>query len=125
MVNKNLNISIIIIGYNTQQELLRLLDSINSMRGTNHILEVVYVDDGSQDNSYKLFEQSNLKIKKVGKKLDKNFGRAYATQAGIDLAKGFWYLFLRSNEIVSTNLILEYQKHIVQKKSIAYTHVVF
>ena len=48
---KNLNISIIIIGYNTSSELKKLLLSINNINASENILEVIYTDDGSRDLS--------------------------------------------------------------------------
>jgi dolichol-phosphate mannosyltransferase len=53
-------------------------------------LELIFVDDGSKDNSYslleKFFEQHPTKIKLV--KLTRNFGQTPAIQAGLHYARG-------------------------------------
>ena len=119
-MSKKLQISIIIIGYNTSSDLLRLLGSIKVTRGSENILEIIYIDDGSSDSSFEQFKSFPLAIHKRGKKLDKNRGRAYATNAGISMARGDWCLFVRSNEIFSSNLLLEYKKIVAKKKMLAY-----
>lgn len=124
MINKKLNISIIIIGYNTCQELERLLKSINNLNKSYHILEVIYVDDGSQDSSLKSFKRFSLNFKKKFHKNDINRGRAFSTQAGINIASGDWFLFIRSNEIASKNLINEYSLAISKYSGLAFMGVV-
>ena len=119
-MSKKLQISIIIIGYNTSSDLLKLLGSIKVARGSENILEIIYIDDGSSDSSFEQFKSFSLAIHKRGKKLDKNRGRAYATNAGISMARGDWCLFVRSNEIFSSNLLLEYKKTMAKKKMLAY-----
>ena len=56
-----------------------------------------------------------MAINKREQKLDKNRGRAYATNTGISMARGDWCLFIRSNETFSSNLILEYKKTMAKK----------
>ena len=124
MMNKKLNISIIIIGYNTCEELERLLKSINNLNKSDHILEVVYVDDGSQDSSLKIFKHFNLNFQKKFHKNDINKGRSFSTQAGINIASGDWLLFIRSNEIASKNLINEYSLAISRYSGLAFMGVV-
>ena len=71
-----------------------------------------------------IFNNFNLKFHKVGKNLDKNCGRSFATQQGINLARGLWCLFVRSNESVSPGLILEFKKAIISNSALAYMGVV-
>ena len=123
-MNKNLQISIIIIGYNTRADLLKLLESINLINGSENILEVIYVDDGSSDDSYKQFKAFPMIFKKRSKKLNKNHGRAFATNSGIEMARGKWCFFVRSNEVLSPNIIIEYKKTMINKKMLAYMGLV-
>ena len=58
-----MKISIVIIGYNTAGTLSLLLDSINKLNYSDWC-EVVYVDDGSCDGSFLLFERFNLRFVK-------------------------------------------------------------
>ena len=99
-------ISIVIIGYNTKNELHELLLSINKI--TNQSIEIVYVDDGSQDRSYDLFKNFKTQHMKNGKKLIKNKGRSYATQHAIDMANGAWLFFVRSNEVLFLDTLDQY-----------------
>ena len=124
MINKKLNISIIIIGYNTCQDLAKLLTSINNLNKGYHILEVVYVDDGSQDSSLRLFKNFSLNFQKKFHKNDINRGRSFSTQAGINIAKGDWFLFIRSNELASKNLISAYSLAISKFSGFAFMGVV-
>ena len=105
-MEKNHLISIIIIGYNTKNELYKLLLSINKI--TNHSIEIVYVDDGSQDKSYDLFKNFKTQHIKNGKRLVKNKGRSYATQHAVDMANGAWLFFVRSNEVLFFDTLSQY-----------------
>ena len=120
----NYKISIIIIGYNTYEQLKSLLFSIACLKMSEHILEVVYVDDGSTDSSFELFNTFNLRPSKKSEKFSCNRGRVFATQAGIDLAAGNWYLFVQSNEVFSSNVLVEYINTIEHSKAKAYVGVV-
>ena len=103
------DLSIIIIGYNTQKELFNLLTSINSQNldKKKHI-ECIYVDDGSTDFSIDCFNKFDLLFHKKCISLKKNLGRVYATQKGIDAATGNWFLFIRSNLVFEKNSINEF-----------------
>jgi len=116
----NLKISIIIIGYNTAKELAALLNSINNLEDQKHLWEIIYIDDGSKDESYHVFKTFNSPCVKLGKQLPANSGRTFATQEGINLASGVWYLFVRSNEIVSTNLIVQFKQTMKKTRAYAY-----
>ena len=71
-MNTKMKISCIIIGYNTCNELELLLESINNQDYHQKDIEVIYVDDGSDDNSYALFTDYDLKYLKQSIKLEKN-----------------------------------------------------
>ena len=105
------DLSIIIIGYNTQNSLLRLLSSINLQQfNQKYNIECIYVDDGSTDSSVEYFEKYNLLFEKKCIKLKKNKGRVCATQRGINAATGKWLFFVRSNVFLKKNLFKEYFK---------------
>jgi len=121
MKNNPLYISIVVIGYNAGGTLKKSLESINNLIVDNHTIEVIYVDDGSADNSFEIFADYNLKFNKKQLKLNKNQGRSYARSEGIKLASGEWLLLLNSNIVVEPNLILEYSKSQLNKNSYAYS----
>jgi len=120
----NYKISIIIIGYNTCKQLKSLLFSIACLKMSEHILEVVYIDDGSTDSSFELFNTFNLEFNKNSERFSSNRGRVFATQRGIDLAIGNWYLFIQSNEVFSSNILAEYINTIEHSRAKAYVGVV-
>lgn len=106
--------SIIVIGYNTSTELISLLGSINNILYNKNDVEIVYVDDGSTDNSLELFQNYNLKFKKTSFGFVNNLGRNSARNKGVELATGEWLLFLNSNVIVNQDIICSYQQLIQQ-----------
>jgi len=113
-------ISIIIIGYNTCNQLNRLLESINNQKLDNQLIEIIYVDDGSSDKSFQMFNDFITPHKKISKKFQKNSGRVEATQKGINLATGKWLFFIRSNEFLNSNTLMEYSLAIKSNLGIAY-----
>lgn len=89
-------LSIIIPVYN-EAENLRLLHPrlTQVLDNLNKEYELIYVDDSSTDNSYKLlqgFTQSNTKVKII--RLVRNFGQTLAIQSGIDHSKGDILIFM-------------------------------
>ena len=112
-------ISIIIIGHNTKPSLIKLLHSINQQKTPTNIIETIYVDDGSSDDSFESFEKYNLSFKKKSIKLKKNCGRVVATQKGINIAEGVWFLFVRSNVVLDPLLLSEYLRSIESNNAIA------
>ena len=114
------NISIVIIGYNSQNELSQCLDSLNKIKPNQSLNEIIYIDDGSNDDSDNVFKNSKLPCKKKFHKFSKNQGRVFATQKGIELASSSWILFLQSNVVVNSNIINEYLKAINQFSATAY-----
>ena len=114
------NISIVIIGYNSQNELSQCLDSLNKIKPNESLNEIIYIDDGSNDDSDNVFKNSKFPCEKKFHKFSKNQGRVFATQKGIELASSSWILFLQSNVVVNSNIINEYLKAINQFSATAY-----
>jgi dolichol-phosphate mannosyltransferase len=77
--------------------------------------EIILVEDGSPDQSWKAIEKEcQLNKKVVGIKLSRNFGQHHAITAGIDAAKGEWIVVmdcdLQDNPAEIKNLFFETQK---------------
>jgi len=106
------NVSIIIIGYNSLNTLKQLLPSLGSLNTQNVNLEIVYIDDGSKDNSIDFFKSYSLNHKKICYQVSKNKGRVHATAMGIEQANGDWYLFVQSNMILDSQMLQHYIKGI-------------
>ena len=75
-------ISIIIPAYNEED---KIKDTLESIKGISEINEIVVVDDGSSDNTTKI--ASEIKDNKIKVfKLDKNRGKGYALNYGLEIA---------------------------------------
>lgn len=90
MDTKNIYLSIIIPVFNEEKSLSRLCEEIvTACRNLNKSYEVIFVDDGSKDQSFfilqKLAEQ-NSRIRVIS--FGRNFGQTAALAAGIDRACG-------------------------------------
>lgn len=85
-----MNLSIIIPLLNEEESLQELHDWIVSvMKTNNYSYEVIFIDDGSTDNSWSIIERlshENPNIK--GIHFLKNFGKSQALHAGFAKAKG-------------------------------------
>ena len=115
-----MKISIVIIGYNTAENLKELLVSLKKIKLNKDLFEIIYVDDGSLDSSVNIYKSCNLKIVKKHYHFKTNRGRVVATSKGVELASGEWILFLQSNVIVDSNVLKEYIKIISKKRALAF-----
>ena len=85
-----MRLSLIIPLFNEVDSLIELNKAIIKVVSSMKIkYEIIYVDDGSTDNSWNIITQlckssTNLK----GIKFLRNFGKSQALSAGFDLAKG-------------------------------------
>jgi len=83
-------ISIVIPVYNEEENLLPLYEELyDIINHTNEEYEIIFVDDGSTDDSYKILKklsESNSKIRVI--KLRRNYGQTAALQAGFSYARG-------------------------------------
>lgn len=83
--------SIVIPVFNSSLSLEELWDGINAVfEGTNENFEVVFVDDGSEDNSWDILtaikERDPQRVTAV--RLSRNFGQHNTTLCGLGFAKG-------------------------------------
>jgi glycosyltransferase involved in cell wall biosynthesis len=87
--SKKLSVSIVIPAYNSQQSILACLTSIEqSGFNINHQnkLEVIVVDDGSEDKTWKIIKESNLSLNLIALRQNKN-GQAQALNTGLSVAE--------------------------------------
>ena len=91
-----MKISVILPVYNEEDNLDRLNSELLDVLLTlNHDFEIIYVDDGSTDNSYNIIEKfsnNSEKIKII--RFKKNFGQTPALMAGVENSGGEIVVFL-------------------------------
>jgi glycosyltransferase involved in cell wall biosynthesis len=85
-----MNISIVIPLLNEEESLNELYRWIADVMQSNGFLyELIFIDDGSTDNSWKLIEGLSKKNPTVkGIRFQKNYGKSQALHAGFAMAKG-------------------------------------
>ncbi|MEN8788581.1 MAG: glycosyltransferase family 2 protein [Flavobacteriaceae bacterium] len=85
-----MNLSIVIPLLNEEESLKELHDWIAQVMQSNHFLyEILFIDDGSTDNSWSIIEalaSENPQVK--GIRFLKNFGKSQALHAGFGVAQG-------------------------------------
>lgn len=85
-----MDISVVIPLLNEKDSLNELYDWIAKVMQSNRFsYEIIFIDDGSTDNSWDVITSLSLKDKNVkGIKFLKNFGKSQALHAGFEKAKG-------------------------------------
>lgn len=85
-----LDLSIIIPLYNEKESLIELNDRILvNFENTKYAFEVIYVDDGSSDDSWEIICDLARKYDNIkGISFAKNYGKSQALNAGFKYAKG-------------------------------------
>ncbi|MAE07988.1 MAG: glycosyltransferase [Bacteroidetes bacterium] len=85
-----MDISVVIPLYNEEGSLIELNDWILKVMRSNHFsFEIIYIDDGSSDNSWQFiqnFSEENTSIK--GIRFRKNYGKSAALNEGFKVACG-------------------------------------
>ncbi|MDR1420827.1 MAG: glycosyltransferase family 2 protein [Treponema sp.] len=97
-----MNISIIIVNYNTKDLLRNCLDSI--YRHSRDIgFEVIVSDNGSLDGSVEMIKESFPGVKIIENR--KNIGFGAANNRGLDSASGNYVFYLNSDTVLLNNAI--------------------
>lgn len=97
-----IDLSIIIVSYNTKEFLKECLISIfNNKENLN--IEIIVIDNASSDGSVDLIKKEFPKTILIQNK--KNLGFAKANNLGIKKAKGKYVLFLNSDTVLRSNVL--------------------
>ncbi len=96
-------ISVIVPVYNVEKYLNECVDSILTQTYKN--LEIILVDDGSKDNSPRICDDYAAKYANVKAIHKKNGGASTARNAGIDAAKGEYFMFVDSDDTIHKKMI--------------------
>ncbi len=83
-------LSVIIPAYNEEKCIKPIYTAINTLLTENHIeSEFVFVDDGSNDNTYKTISELSVENENIiGLHFSRNFGKESAISAGLATATG-------------------------------------
>ena len=85
-----MNISVVIPLLNEKESLLELTDSlVDVMKSYNFSYEIIFIDDGSSDNSWDIIEELSSKSDTIkGIKFHRNYGKSQALHAGFLKSQG-------------------------------------
>ena len=85
-----MNISVVIPLLNEQESLVELTDSLKDvMKSYNFSYEIIFIDDGSTDNSWDIIEELSSKSNTIkGIKFHRNYGKSQALHAGFLKSQG-------------------------------------
>ncbi len=97
-----MNLSIIIVSYNTKDLLLQCLKSIYKENIIKSIFEVIVVDNNSSDATCGMIKQEFPRVRLVENADNKGFTKA--NNQGIRISRGNYILFLNPDTVVKNNV---------------------
>ena len=114
MTKLNLDISIIIINYNRSNYIERCLRSCIDQIVFNKSYEIIFVDDGSKDNSFKIAKKFASSIRLF--KLKRNKGISYASNFALKKSKGKFFIRVDSDDFINKHTI-DFMSQILEKNN--------
>ena len=87
-----ISVSILIPAFNEEKTILQILEKVKAVKFDGVDMEVIVIDDGSQDKTVELLE-ANPKLYQTLIKMPANGGKGAAVKAGIAAASGDYILF--------------------------------
>lgn len=96
-------VSVIVPVYNNKHFVKRCVKSIT--RQSYEKVEIIIVDDGSNDGTEKILDKISEKNKKVTVVHKKNFGVSSARNLGIEMAHGDYIMFVDADDVIKRNCI--------------------
>lgn len=116
MFTDNETVSIIIPVYNAEKYLERCISSLFDQ--TYHDLEIVLIEDGSDDQSKAVCEEYNRKYQNViYLSHSENQGQVKTRNDGISLAAGRWMMFLDADDYLEKDAVRNFVEIIRRDKS--------
>jgi len=105
-------ISVIIPVYNTEEYLDQCIRSVTGQTYAN--LEIILVDDGSQDNSYKICEKWANQDDRIVLIQKENGGQSTARNAALEVATGSYFGFVDSDDWIEPDMYEQLYRAIVE-----------
>lgn len=100
---EEIKVSVIIPVYNIEKYVVRALDCLIEQTYAN--IEIIVVDDGAKDNSYKVCEEFAKKDNRITIYRKENGGLSSARNYGAERATGDYFLFLDGDDFIAPTAI--------------------
>jgi polyisoprenyl-phosphate glycosyltransferase len=98
----------------------RIISSVSSI---TQDFEIIFIEDGSRDNSWEKIEENCRKDRRIkGLKLSRNFGQHNAITAGLEASRGEYVVVMDCDLQDNPKYILPLYEKIKQGFDIVYTH---
>lgn len=111
--NTNIDLSIILPVYNVEKYLKRCIESIISKnlnkKHTKYNFEIIIVNDGSKDESYKIIEEY-IKIPEITYVIKENGGLSDARNVGHKYARGKYVTYFDSDDYIQEDMYINMLK---------------
>lgn len=115
MIKEDVLVTVIIPAYNVCKYVEKCVESVLSQKYKN--FELIIVDDGSVDSTREILNGFEKKDSRVKVLWQKNAGVSAARNAGIDIARGKYIVFVDADDYVAENY-LDYLVSIVEKNDV-------
>lgn len=102
MEQNNIQISVIIPVYNTEKYIQKCIDSLYQQ---NLNIEIIFINDGSTDNSKEIINNYLKKDDRIKVLSQNNQGPAVARNLGLEVARGNYIVFLDSDDWIENNCL--------------------
>lgn len=112
----NIILSIIIPVYNVEKYIDDCLR--NLIKSTSSNFEIILVDDGSTDNSGRICDFYQSKDSRIRSLHKENGGLSSARNYGMKFAKGKWFSFVDSDDVVAENYVDHLLRIIVTEENV-------
>lgn len=114
----NIDISIVIPAYNAGDFIEETIHSVLSQSSKDFSFEVLLIDDGSTDNTFKIAKAISKKNKQLLVFTQENSGSpSKPRNKGIDLARGKYILFLDADDFLCPNALVSMYKEAITSKN--------
>ena len=111
----NKQISVIVPIFNAEKYLTICIDSI--IKQTFKDIEIILINDGSTDNSYKILQEYEKKDSRIVLINQKNKGLGETRNYGIRIAKAPYLAFVDSDDFISPLMLEKLYLKIIQNNS--------
>lgn len=109
-MDQGIVLSVIIPVYNGERYLQRMVTMLEKQTFQN--FEVLFIDDGSTDNTYQLCRQYAKNNPHINVIHVENQGVSHARNIGIEAAQGEWIQFIDVDDIIHQNMFLAFRENL-------------